>query len=166
MGMAPRLLARARRRQRDDETQVIDLRDEADTTAWLEGLEAESPEAARAREARIAAWASRLEGARQSGQAEEELAHLRRQHWSGERILEEARRGLDWWELPDADPYAVLGLLPGASLADAATARRAIAQRCHPDVRSRLGADDDEAERRMRAANAAYDRLRQALRPH
>ena len=50
-----------------------------------------------------------------------------------------------------------------SSLEEAAAARRQIAQQCHPD---RLGeeADADDALRRMIAANAAYDRLRRALR--
>ena len=40
---------------------------------------------------------------------------------------------LAWWEHPDADPYAVLDL-PGASIEEAAAARRDVARRCHPDT--------------------------------
>ena len=55
------------------------------------------------------------------------------------------------------------GRLTTSSICEEAAARRRIAQQCHPD---RLGedADADEALQRMVAANAAYDRLRRALR--
>ena len=90
-----------------------------------------------------------------------DLRRLRARHWSGERLLEESMAPTEWWEHPDADPYAVLGLLPGARLEDASAARRRIALQCHPD---RLGrANPEMALRRMVAANAAYDRLRRAL---
>jgi hypothetical protein len=130
---------------------VIDLRE----TPWSEraatsATEAELREALRARRAR-----------REAGQ---DLQRLRARHWSPDRVIEEGRIGIDFWEHHEADPYAVLSLLPGASLEEAAAARRRIAQQCHPD---RLGedADADEALRRMIAANAAFDRLRRALRP-
>ena len=102
----------------------------------------------------------------QAEQAEalQELERLRRRYWSGERILEESKTDLPWWEHPEADPHAVLELLPGASIAEAAAARRAIARRCHPDV-SRGRRSSELAMRRMVAANAAYDRLRRALQP-
>jgi hypothetical protein len=97
-------------------------------------------------------------------EAQRELKRLRARHWSGERLIEEGRMPEQWWEHPDADPYAVLGLMPGAPIEEAAAARRKVAQTCHPD---RL-ADDKHPERalrRMVAANAAYDRLRRALHP-
>lgn len=97
-------------------------------------------------------------------EAERELAALRARHWSAARVLEEGRAGMEFWEHDLADPYAVLGLLPGATLDDAAAARRAVALECHPD-RSAGGALDPDPARRMAAANAAYERLRQALRP-
>jgi hypothetical protein len=130
---------------------VIDLRD----TPWSEraassATEAELREALRARRARR--------------EAARDLQRLRARHWSPDRVIEEGRIGIEFWEHHEADPYAVLSLLPGATLEDAAAARRRIAQQCHPD---RLGeeADPDDAVRRMIAANAAYDRLRRALRP-
>jgi hypothetical protein len=90
-----------------------------------------------------------------------DLQRLRERHWSGERLIEESRVTMEWWEHPEADPYAVLGLLPGASLEEAGAARRKIAAQCHPD---RHAGDRDSMElRRMVAANAAYDRLRRAL---
>jgi len=53
------------------------------------------------------------------------------------------------------DPLAVLGVAPGASTADLATAYRREAKRWHPD---RGGGED--AQRRMAALNAAYEELR------
>ena len=96
--------------------------------------------------------------------AEQELARLRARHWTGERVIEEANRGMDFWEHDDADPYAVLGLFPGATLEEAAAARKRIAIECHPD-RSAAGVLPPDAARRMSSANLAYERLRQALRP-
>jgi hypothetical protein len=112
---------------------------------------------------RMAALHEELRTRRAREEAERELTRLRERHWSGERVVEEGRLGMDYWEHHEADPYAVLSLLPGASLDDAAAARRRIAQECHPD---RLVDDHhaDDALRRMVAANAAYDRLRRALR--
>lgn len=95
-------------------------------------------------------------------EAERELIRLRARHWSGERLLEEGRTVSQWWEHPDADPYAVLGLIPGASLDDASRARRVIARECHPD-RLESSPNAERAVRRMVAANSAYDRLRRAL---
>lgn len=95
-------------------------------------------------------------------EAERELIRLRARHWSGERLIEEGRTVLQWWEHADADPYAVLGLVPGASLDDASRARRAIARECHPD-RLENSPNAERAIRRMVAANSAYDRLRRAL---
>lgn len=132
---------------------TIDLTDGA---TWADRIQ---PDAARAAELaeRFRARAARAEALR-------DLRRLRERHWSGERVIEEGWTELEWWEHPEADPYAVLGLLPGARIEEAAAARRRVAQACHPD---RLGPDDDAdlAMRRMVAANAAYDRLRRALHP-
>lgn len=98
----------------------------------------------------------------EQAEAQQDLERLRRRYWSGERILEESKTDLPWWEHPEADPHAVLELLPGASIAEAAAARRDIARRCHPDVTGQRQ-PTDMAMRRMVAANAAYDRLRRAL---
>ncbi len=129
---------------------VIDLRD----SGWTERVALsmsgdEVREALRARRARREALA--------------DLHRLRTRHWTPDRVIEESRIGIDFWEHHEADPYAVLSLLPGASLEEAAAARRRIAQQCHPD-RLAEDADEDDALRRMIAANAAYDRLRRALR--
>jgi hypothetical protein len=97
-------------------------------------------------------------------EAEQELARLRTRHWAGERLVEEGARRMDFWEHDEADPYAVLGILPGATLEAAAAARKRIAVECHPD-RSATGVLPPDAARRMSSANAAYERLRQALRP-
>lgn len=53
------------------------------------------------------------------------------------------------------DPFAVLGLEPGATAEDAGAAYRALAKRWHPD---RGGGAD--AERRMAELNVAYDVVR------
>ena len=131
---------------------VIDLTD----TGWTLAAEPDPVSAAELAD-RFRARAARAE-------AERDLIRLRARHWSGERVLEEGRHELEWWEHSDADPYAVLGLLPGATIDEVSAARRRVAQRCHPD---RLGVDDDidDALRRMVAANAAYDRIRRALNP-
>jgi hypothetical protein len=52
------------------------------------------------------------------------------------------------------DPYAVLGLPPGASPSEVAAAYRRLAKRLHPDV-----APGPEAARRMAEVNAAYTAL-------
>jgi hypothetical protein len=58
------------------------------------------------------------------------------------------------------DPYAVLGISPEASPAEARAARRALVKALHPDLR---GADQPRlraaAERRLAEVNAAYDAL-------
>ncbi len=54
-----------------------------------------------------------------------------------------------------ADPFAVLGVPPGASAEEVAARYRALAKRWHPDR-----APGAEAERRMARINAAYDELR------
>jgi len=60
------------------------------------------------------------------------------------------------------DPYQVLGVSELASDADIDLARRRLIARHHPD-RAVDGAHRREAERRTRAVNTAYDRIR-ALR--
>ena len=134
-----------------DRDLVIDLRDDV---LWSE----------RVTGARSAALYEELRARRARDEAARDLKRLRTRHWSPDRIIEEGRLDIDFWEHHEADPYAVLSLMPGATLEEAAAARRRIAQQCHPD-RLDEGADLDEAMRRMIAANAAYDRLRRALRP-
>ena len=112
---------------------------------------------------RMTALHEELRSRRAREEAERDLMRLRERHWSGERVVEEGRLGINFWEHHEADPYAVLSLLPGASLDEAAAARRRIAQECHPD-RLVDDQDADDALRRIVAANAAYDRLRRALR--
>ncbi len=56
------------------------------------------------------------------------------------------------------DPFAVLGVTPGASAADIAAAYRAAAKRWHPDV----AGSDGVAASRMAELNAAYDAIRAA----
>jgi hypothetical protein len=138
---------------REGATVVLDL---TGSLSWVDRLEDDPVRVAARREAHRERAARR--------EALRDLERLRARHWSGDRVIEEGRTDLEWWEHPDADPFAVLGLLPGATLDQAAAARRRVAQACHPD---RLADDADaaEAERRMIAANAAYDRLRRALRP-
>ena len=136
--------------RRADGDVTIDLRDHG----WTDRL---------ATSTRMAALHEELRTRRAQEEAERDLTRLRQRHWSGERVVEEGRLGIDFWEHHEADPYAVLSILPGASLDDAAAARRRIAQECHPDRRLD-DADPEEALRRMVAANAAYDRLRRALR--
>lgn len=99
-------------------------------------------------------------------EAEAELLRLRARHWSGERIIEESRTPMEWWEHPDADPYAVLGIFPGATLEEASHARRKIASENHPDLVPAHHALAVVRTRRMVAANAAYDRLKRALLAH
>lgn len=111
-----------------------------------------------------AALTERRRAEARTREAHRELEELRRRHWSAQRVFEESRLDIDFWEHPLADPYAVLGLLPGAGLEAAAAARRRIARECHPDVAG--GGDaDPELVIRMTAANAAYERLRRALSP-
>lgn len=98
-------------------------------------------------------------------EAEAELLRLRARHWSGERILEESGMPIQWWEHPDADPYAVLGIFPGATLEEASHARRRIASENHPDLHPVDQAMAADRTRRMVAANSAYDRLKRALLP-
>lgn len=136
---------------------IVDLTDEA--------TEAERRAQAEEDARRAAELTERFRARRARAEAEAELRRLRRRHWSGERIIEEGRVTIEWWEHPDADPYAVLGLLPGASLQEASAARRRIAYACHPDRVDPDSVQGDDALRRMVAANSAYERLRRALRP-
>lgn len=133
---------------------VIDLRE---NVGWAARAEPDP--------ARTAELAERFRARAARAEAQRELQRLRTRHWSGERILEEGRIEVAWWEHPEADPYAVLGILPGARLDEAAAARRRIAQECHPDRQAQTDVDPDVAMRRMVAANSAYDRLRRALLP-
>jgi hypothetical protein len=140
-------------------TELIDLTERA---GWAIRIEPDPVRAAELAE-RFRSRAARVE-------AQRELERLRARHWSGERVLEEGRTEIEWWEHPDADPYAILGLLPGARIEDAAAARRRIAQSCHPDRVEPTGENGQATDpvlalRRMVAANAAYDRLRRALHP-
>lgn len=132
----------------DEETVLIDLRAGDDTEADAE---------------RAAALAERFRERAARAEAQRDLERLRARHWSGERLIEEGRTELEWWEHPEADPYAVLGLLPGAPLSAASAARRRIAHDCHPDRAALSDGDPEIGLRRMVAANAAYDRLRRAL---
>lgn len=54
------------------------------------------------------------------------------------------------------DPYAVLGVSPGASPEEVARAYRAKAKEWHPDVRG-----TEDALRRMAVINAAYEQVRE-----
>jgi len=132
---------------------VIDLRDDLGLAASLE-----------VDPSRRSELAERLRQRRAQAEAAEDLQRLRARHWSGERIIEESRLDTEWWAHSEADPHAVLGLIPGASLEEAAAARRRVAKECHPDADHPLDADRDAARQRMIAANAAYDRIRRALR--
>ena len=142
------VLGRRRGRDKGDENVVIDLTDHV----------VERPVET------VDEFIARRRAEQRRREAEEELARLRARHWTGERVIEEANRGMDFWEHDDADPYAVLGLFPGATLEEAAAARKRIAIECHPD-RSAAGVLPPDAARRMSSANLAYERLRQALRP-
>jgi hypothetical protein len=105
---------------------------------------------------------ARRRGELARAEAQQQLEELRRRHWSADRVFEESRLGVDWWEHPLADPHAVLGLLPGDSLGDATQARRAIAKGVHPDV---APDEDHGAYRQMAAVNSAYGRMRRAFAP-
>ena len=58
------------------------------------------------------------------------------------------------------DPYAVLGVEPGASPAEVARAYRGKAKEWHPDVRG-----TEDALRRMALINAAYEQIRDGRVP-
>ena len=68
---------------------------------------------------------------------------------------------------PDADdPYAVLGLLPGATLDEVRRAWRRLASENHPDQMSERGAPQEFvaiAAEKTAAINAAYERIRAEL---
>lgn len=68
---------------------------------------------------------------------------------------------------PEAgDPYAVLGLLPGASIEEVRTAWRALAAESHPDRMAQRGAPPEFVEiarEKTAAINAAYARIREEL---
>jgi hypothetical protein len=113
-------------------------------------------------QARIDAFIEQRRLEARKREAERELAELRARHWSADRVIEESRLDIDFWEHDAADPYAVLGLIPGAALEEAAAARKRIALECHPDRTQDM---DPDATVRMRAANPAYERIRRALQP-
>jgi hypothetical protein len=150
---------RGRQQRHENDTVVIDLRDHVAV-----GGSAAPPTATPEERAAVDEFIARRRAEQRKREAEAELARLRARHWTGERLIEEGARNLEFWEHDEADPYAVLGILPGASLEEAAAARKRIAVECHPD-RSATGVLPPDAARRMAAANAAYERLRQALRP-
>jgi hypothetical protein len=58
------------------------------------------------------------------------------------------------------DPYAVLGVQPGASPEEVARAYRSRAKEWHPDVRG-----TEDALRRMALINAAYEQIRDGRAP-
>jgi DnaJ like chaperone protein len=68
---------------------------------------------------------------------------------------------------PEAnDPYAVLGLLPGATLEDCRLAWRRLAAENHPDMMASRGAPAEFvriAETKTASINAAYSRIREEL---
>jgi hypothetical protein len=130
---------------------LIDLRDQVEC-----GLPA-LPE----QQALRARLAARRQAELTRAEAQRELAELRQRHWSADRIYEESRLGIEWWEHPKADPHAVLGLLPGDGLDDATRARRALARTVHPDVVA--DEDGDRGYLQMAAVNGAFDRMRRAL---
>ncbi len=65
--------------------------------------------------------------------------------------------------VPSRDPYAVLGVEPGASLATIKAAWRRLAREHHPDL-ARDDADRRRADRRMAEINAAYEAVRESAR--
>jgi hypothetical protein len=152
-----KLFGRSRKQAHDaDGNVVIDLSGHvsaADARTWTDE-----------ERAAIDDFVARRRAEQRRREAERELSRLRQRHWTGERLIEEGALNMEFWEHDDADPYAVLGILPGASLEEAAAARKRIAMECHPD-RLAAGIVSVEASRRMSAANSAYERLRQALRP-
>ena len=54
------------------------------------------------------------------------------------------------------DPYAVLGLSPGASDEEVKKAYRTLAKKYHPD----RNPGDEEAARKMQEINAAYEQIK------
>lgn len=134
---------------------VVDLRE----TPGLDDVEARAPDAE---------LIERLRFEAELRAAQADLAARRRWHWSGERLIQEGRRQLEWWEDSFADPYAILDLIPGASWSEINAARRRIARECHPDALIGKDAKDvppeDVRVRRMAAANDAYERLRKAVK--
>lgn len=148
-----------RGRRRSTETSTIDLREtfgEAQPSAPSRAMAPLPAEAEAKLVARRRAEIERLE-------AQGELQLLRQRHWSPERVFEESHLGIDWWQHPDADPHAMLAVLPGDPLDQAKRNRRAIARGVHPD---RPDVEDPAlAQEQMAAVNAAYDRLKRALVP-
>lgn len=63
----------------------------------------------------------------------------------------------------DRDPYAVLGVKPGASREEIQTAYKKALQQYHPDKVSHLGKDlQDLANRKTQEIQRAYEKLRRA----
>ena len=59
------------------------------------------------------------------------------------------------------DPYAILGIAPGATTAEIKTAYRRLIAQYHPDKVQHLGKEFQElAEARFKAIQQAYDKLR------
>jgi hypothetical protein len=146
---------RGRRERTESDLIVIDLSDHVGSSATERE---QTPED----RARVDAYIERRRTELRKREAERELAQLRARHWSADRVIEESRLDMDFWAHDLADPFAVLGLLPGATLEEAAAARKRIARECHPDLTKDM---DPAATVRMRAANAAYERIRRAIQP-
>lgn len=65
------------------------------------------------------------------------------------------------------DPYRVLGLQPGASLAEVVGAHRRLAKEYHPDRHHGTDeAEREQAAQEMSVINAAYQELRKRLMTH
>jgi hypothetical protein len=137
------IAGRGRKRRRASDDEVIDLRDD-EHAWWAERTHVSGVPVDRARE-RI-----REEQHRQA--TAEAAAAYRRWYWSAERLLTPSPAGAD-------DPFEVLGLGPGATLAEATRARRRLAKLYHPDL-----AEDDAARAhaaaKMAKVNAAYEQVR------
>ncbi|HEY0335623.1 MAG TPA: DnaJ domain-containing protein [Stenotrophomonas sp.] len=71
----------------------------------------------------------------------------------------------DWFRLDRDDPYAELGLTSEATAAEIDLARRRLISQHHPD-RFATGSEEarQNAERRTRQINAAYDRIQRRRR--
>ena len=67
----------------------------------------------------------------------------------------------DWFKSPRDNPYRVLGLTSDASDAEIDQAYRRLMSQYHPDKVAGAAPElRDQAEKRARAINAAYDRIR------
>ena len=82
------------------------------------------------------------------------------------RVFDRVRASLG--EAEDADPYAVLGLVRGASDAEVKSAYRKLSRETHPDALIAQGMPKefiDLANAKMAAINAAHDRIRSERGP-